>query len=384
MLLQPYLASVDTHGETPMVYIDGQFSHAAAKRVALPRAGSMVPGLFAPEDNRPHEPDAASREVADAAMAAIPAAFGRALYGRVDLVRAEDGQSLRARARAGRAFAVPAPGRRGGGGPAGVGHRPGARGRARIGPDLRSPTGGAVVTYETIRYERDGPVATLTLNRPDHMNGMTNRMVRETTQALAAAAEDRDVRVLILTGAGRAFSPGADLGNVASGAPDEPLRADDFRAPVFLHEMPAVTIAAINGACAGAGLGWACACDLRIAAESARFNTAFLDVGVAGDMGGPWTLARLVGPAKARELYFLPQKFDAAEAARIGLVAKVVPDAELRGRGRRDRQPPRGRCAPRAAGAQGELRRQRAHGPRRLRRARDRAPPQPVPHPRHP
>jgi len=188
-----------------------------------------------------------------------------------------------------------------------------------------------VVGYETIRYERDGPVATLTLNRPDHMNGMTNRMVRETTQALAAAAEDRDVRVLILTGAGRAFSPGADLGNVASGAPDEPLRAADFRAPVFLHEMPAVTIAAINGACAGAGLGWACACDFRIAAESARFNTAFLDVGVAGDMGGPWTLARLVGPAKARELYFLPQKFDAAEAARLGVVMKVVPDADLAG-----------------------------------------------------
>lgn len=186
-----------------------------------------------------------------------------------------------------------------------------------------------MTAYETICYERDGAVATITLNRPERMNGMTNRMVRETTRALAAAAEDQEVRVLVLTGAGRAFCPGADLGNVASGAPDDVLRPADFRAPIFLHEMPAVTIAAINGACAGAGLGWACACDLRIAASSARFNTAFLDVGVAGDMGGPWTLARLVGPAKARELYFLPEKFDAVEALRIGLVSKVVADEDL-------------------------------------------------------
>ncbi len=78
-----------------------------------------------------------------------------------------------------------------------------------------------------------------------------------------------------------------------------------------------------SGACAGAGFGWACACDLRVASETARFNTAFLDVGVAGDMGGPWTLPRLVGAAKARELYFLPGKFDAAEALRIGLVSRV-------------------------------------------------------------
>ncbi len=95
--------------------------------------------------------------------------------------------------------------------------------------------------------------------------------------------------------------------------------------------MPAVTIAAINGACAGAGFGWACACDLRIASETARFNTAFLSVGVAGDMGGPWTLPRLVGAAKARELYFLPGKFDAAEALRIGLVSRVSDTAAFEG-----------------------------------------------------
>jgi 2-(1,2-epoxy-1,2-dihydrophenyl)acetyl-CoA isomerase len=186
--------------------------------------------------------------------------------------------------------------------------------------------------FETLLYEKAGPIATLTLNRPERMNGMTNRMVIEAREALAAAAEDRDVRVLVLTGAGRAFSPGADLQVVASegGRPEGHLSAADFRAAVLLHDMPAVTIAAINGACAGAALGWACACDFRFAAASARFNTAFLDVGVAGDMGGPWTLARIVGPARARELCFFPDKFGAEEALRIGLVSRVFSDERFR------------------------------------------------------
>jgi 2-(1,2-epoxy-1,2-dihydrophenyl)acetyl-CoA isomerase len=124
--------------------------------------------------------------------------------------------------------------------------------------------------------------------------------------------------VLVLIGAGKGFCPGADIGQVASSAPDDPLTADDFRVPILPHNMPAVTIAAVNGAYAGAGLVWALACDFRFAAESARFNVAFLDVGVAGDMDGPWSLSRIVGSARARELYFLPGKFDAAEALRIG------------------------------------------------------------------
>jgi 2-(1,2-epoxy-1,2-dihydrophenyl)acetyl-CoA isomerase len=185
---------------------------------------------------------------------------------------------------------------------------------------------------ETVAYEKTGPIATLTLNRPERMNGMTNRMVIEARDVLTAAAEDREVRVLVLTGAGRAFSPGADLQIVASaeGRPVDHLSADDFRAAVVLHDMPAVTIAAINGACAGAALGWACACDFRFAAASARFNTAFLDVEVAGDMGGPWTLTRIVGPARARELFFFPDKFGAEEALRIGLVTRVFSDERFR------------------------------------------------------
>jgi 2-(1,2-epoxy-1,2-dihydrophenyl)acetyl-CoA isomerase len=185
--------------------------------------------------------------------------------------------------------------------------------------------------YETIVYEKDGPVATLTMNRPERMNSMTNRMVLETGRALVQAAEDPELRVLVLTGTGRSFCPGADLQGVASGSISEDrLRPEDFRVPVQLHNLPAVTIAAVNGACAGAGLGWALACDLRIAARSAKFNTAFLDVGVAGDMGGPWSLGHLVGRAKARELYFLPEKFDADEALRIGMVNRVADDDGFR------------------------------------------------------
>lgn len=185
---------------------------------------------------------------------------------------------------------------------------------------------------ETILYEAKDGVGTLTLNRPERMNAMTNRMVRETTAALREIARDAELRVLVVTGAGRGFCPGADLQHFTSGAAaaDDAIGESDFEAALLLHEMPQVTIAAINGACAGAGFGWACACDLRLAAESAVLNTAFLRVASAGDMAGPWTLPRIVGSAKARELYLLPEKFGAAEALRIGLVSRVFPDDVFR------------------------------------------------------
>jgi 2-(1,2-epoxy-1,2-dihydrophenyl)acetyl-CoA isomerase len=186
--------------------------------------------------------------------------------------------------------------------------------------------------WDEIRYEVADGVATLTMHRPDRRNAMTNRMVRETSEALAVAAADQSLRVLVLTGAGSTFCPGADLNWVAGGshtAAEDRLDPEHFRIPQLLHDMPAVTIAAVNGACAGAAMGWACACDLRFAARSARFNTAFLDVGVAGDMALPWSLPRLLGASKARELMFLPDKFDAAEAQRIGLVARVFDDADF-------------------------------------------------------
>jgi 2-(1,2-epoxy-1,2-dihydrophenyl)acetyl-CoA isomerase len=187
-----------------------------------------------------------------------------------------------------------------------------------------------VTDFETIRYGVDGGLARLTLDRPDAMNGMTNRMVREARDAVELAGSDPSVRVLVLTGEGRAFCPGADLNHFTTGAVDERLTSREFAVATLLHEIPAVTVAAINGACAGAGLGWALACDLRLMAASAKLNTAFLDVAVAGDMAIPWTLPRLIGAARARELSFLPRKVGAEEALRIGLVARVYADESFR------------------------------------------------------
>ncbi len=187
--------------------------------------------------------------------------------------------------------------------------------------------------YETITVTREGALATLLLDRPEQRNGMTNRMVREACEALETIAADRAVRVLLLTGACRSFCPGADLNWIGqvSDDPEDSAETRHYQVSALLHDMPQVTVAAINGACAGAGMGWACACDLRVATQSAMLNTAFLNVAVAGDMGLPWTLPRLVGAAKARELSFLPQKFSAEEASRIGLVARVFADEEFQG-----------------------------------------------------
>jgi 2-(1,2-epoxy-1,2-dihydrophenyl)acetyl-CoA isomerase len=184
--------------------------------------------------------------------------------------------------------------------------------------------------FETLRYEVSDGLARLTLNRPENMNGMTNRMVREARDALEQAAGNASIRVLVLTGEGKAFCPGADLKHFTSGEADERLTSREFVVTTLLHEIRAVTVAAINGACAGAGLGWALACDLRVMSAGARLNTAFLDVAVAGDMAIPWSLPRIVGAARARDLSFLPRRIDAAEALQIGLVARVFPDESFR------------------------------------------------------
>jgi 2-(1,2-epoxy-1,2-dihydrophenyl)acetyl-CoA isomerase len=137
--------------------------------------------------------------------------------------------------------------------------------------------------------------------------------------------------VVVLRGAGSDFCVGADIGGVASGM--IPPTLEDLgvvhHASTLLHSMPQVTIAAIDGGCAGAGLGWAAACDFRFASDAARFNTAFLDVGVPGDMGLAWSLARIVGGGRAREMLFFPEKFDAARALDIGLVTRVFSRAAL-------------------------------------------------------
>jgi len=185
-----------------------------------------------------------------------------------------------------------------------------------------------MAAYQTILYDKAGPAATITLNRPEARNGIVPQLMDDLWEAVQDAAADRSLRVLVLRGAGRDFCPGADL-KAYVGSQQRATPPETFGISVVLHEAPLVTVAAIKGACAGAGLGWASACDLRICDDTARFNVAFLDVGMSGDMAGTWFLPRIVGAAKARELYFLPGKFAGAEAARIGLVNRVVPELEF-------------------------------------------------------
>ena len=184
--------------------------------------------------------------------------------------------------------------------------------------------------YETIKYEVSGTRATLTLNRPDNLNGINNQMMRELYHCLNEAALDESTRVLLFTGEGRGFCPGVDLNASTSGEPQKPFSKACFHITSLLHEMPKITVAAINGACAGAGFGWACACDLRYATARASFNSAFLGVAISGDMAGPWLLPRILGATKARELFFMPDKFKADEAERIGLILKAFPDETFR------------------------------------------------------
>ena len=188
-----------------------------------------------------------------------------------------------------------------------------------------------------VLYEADAAVATVTLNRPDRLNTMTDALLEELLSQLEEAASDDDVRVVILTGAGRAFCAGGDLAEGVGGGVGGTGSIENaagnlrrfMRTAQLLHEMPKPTIAAVKGACAGAGLSIACAADLRYAGASAIFNTAFLNVGLSGDFGGTWTMTRILGTARAREAYLLSERLGAEEAEKIGLVSRVFSDDQL-------------------------------------------------------
>ncbi len=183
---------------------------------------------------------------------------------------------------------------------------------------------------------KDG-VAILTMNRPERLNAMSRAMLEAMDAALVRLAADPEIGAVVLTGAGKGFCAGGDVKAMAestefSGSSLEE-RAQQLRARMevsrWLHEMPKPTIAMVRGAAAGAGLSLAMACDLRIASDTAKFTTAFAKVGYSGDFGGSYFLTRLVGTARARELYFTAELLDAARALATGLVNRVVPDAEL-------------------------------------------------------
>jgi 2-(1,2-epoxy-1,2-dihydrophenyl)acetyl-CoA isomerase len=187
---------------------------------------------------------------------------------------------------------------------------------------------------DTILLDITDNVATVTLNRPDKLNALNAELMDSLVPLIEELAENKDARCLVVTGAGRGFCAGGDIGAMSSGqalSEEDPVTRLRKREEVsrLLHEMPKPTIASINGAAAGAGLSIALAADIRIAAESARFTTAFAKVGFSGDYGGTWMLQRLVGPAKARELYFTGDIIDAKEAERIGLINRAVPDDQL-------------------------------------------------------
>ena len=186
--------------------------------------------------------------------------------------------------------------------------------------------------FQNILYEKQNGVATITFNRPQAMNALTIEMNGEVQRALKDADEDKSVRVIVLTGSGRAFCAGQDLKGRTpekKGSLGESLRERYNPIILRLRRTEKISIAAVNGVAAGAGCNLALATDLRLAAEEATFVQAFSRVGLAPDCGGSIVLPRLVGFSKAMELLLLAEPLDAREAQRIGLVAKVVPAGEL-------------------------------------------------------
>lgn len=182
---------------------------------------------------------------------------------------------------------------------------------------------------------RDG-IAVLTMNRPERLNALSQAMMDTAIAALERCHADPGVGCIVLTGAGRGFCAGGDvkaMGGEAVHAMSLEQQVDRqrriHRFSALLHDGPKVSIAAINGPCAGAGFGLALACDLRLASDSASFTTAFAKVGFAGDFGITWPLARALGEARAKELLFLSDVISPARALELGLLNRVLPAAEL-------------------------------------------------------
>ena len=190
------------------------------------------------------------------------------------------------------------------------------------------------MAYQYVLYSKEDGIATLTLNRPEVLNALTWEMVDEIQAVVEAVKRDDAVRVLIVTGAGRAFCAGWDV-NTSFETPWERLYLERNRAiaglgPPFFNAIPKPVIAAINGPCVGMGHEFMLLCDIRIASDRARFSNRFVKMGLVADMGAAhYFLPRLMGLGKACEYIFTGDFVDAQEAERIGLVNKVVPHEEL-------------------------------------------------------
>lgn len=200
--------------------------------------------------------------------------------------------------------------------------------------------------YQQVTYEARDLVATITLNRPDKLNAWTQKMEEEITAAIRAASADDQVRVIILTGAGKGFCAGADM-SLLSEISREPapqagrflvdagvegdVRADFRKKHAWLLSVPKPIIAAINGPAVGLGFILPLYCDFRFASEKARFSVIFSKRGLVAEYGLAWMLPRLVGTANAIELMFTSKMLDAAEALRLGLVSRVLPEENFIG-----------------------------------------------------
>src|ERR1700674_295153 len=182
--------------------------------------------------------------------------------------------------------------------------------------------------------KHDG-IATLVMNRPERLNALNNELASALNEALGRIAEDDTVRVVVITGAGRAFCAGGDLGMIGKGRQTgasqdlEPLLRAGMQAVLKMRTMRQPVIAAVNGAAAGAGMNIALAADIRIAVEEATFGQNFAKVGLFPDFGGTFFLPQLVGPAKAAELFYTGDMIDAKTALSLGIVNHIFPAAQL-------------------------------------------------------
>jgi 2-(1,2-epoxy-1,2-dihydrophenyl)acetyl-CoA isomerase len=185
-----------------------------------------------------------------------------------------------------------------------------------------------------LEAKHDG-IATLVMNRPDRLNALNTELATALNDALGRIAGDETIRVVVLTGAGRAFCAGGDLGALGKGHETgathqlEPLLRAGMQMVIKMRTMPQPVIAAVNGAAAGAGMNIALAADIRIAAEEATFGQNFAKVGLFPDYGGTYFLPQLVGPSKAAELFYTGDMIDGKTALGLGLVNQVVPAAQL-------------------------------------------------------
>jgi enoyl-CoA hydratase/carnithine racemase len=191
--------------------------------------------------------------------------------------------------------------------------------------------------YEHIQVRRDGGIVTLAFNRPETRNAMTPAMGEELTRALDGIRADADVRVLVLTGTGKAFSSGGNVGMLARGTgasadsdvPSVGSAREFYGRFLAVADLPVPTLAAINGHAIGAGLCVALACDLRVAVADARLGMTFTKLGIHPGMGATYFLPRLIGTARACELFFTGRTIDAGAAERLGIVNRVVARAEF-------------------------------------------------------